>query len=537
MTFALTPAQLGLPEKFREFRPQQVTALEKIARSDKKVILCQAPTGAGKTLLMGALGRYLKKSLVYTCHTKQLQQQVVDDFPYAVELKGRSNYFCVKGQGLTCNECTMKRGNRKPSVCKVCEYQSCPIRPIEGKKRNKSETEATCPCKLDCPYEIQKGEALAAEIAVLNTPFFLNEANFAGGFSEWPLVVLDEGDLMKNALMSFIEVSLSKSMIQRLRLEPPRKTAESTWPGWIQNLAIPAIKQHIKELEDGLSPFEIREKQDLERLLYRLSFFINQNLNNWVFIPSETSWTWKPVFVGRYAQHNLWRHGEKFLVMSATIISPRQFARDLGLDPEEVEFIDLPSTFPPERRPIHVFYVADVSHKNKEAAWPQVVRAIDKIIADHPNDKGLIHTHSYELARYVYDNSEHKARLMQHDTLSRVTELERFKAESQPKVLISPSMERGTDLPGDMCRFIVVAKVPYPYLGDPQIARRLYSASDGNLWYAVQTIRSIVQATGRGMRSADDYCESFILDEQFGRLFSEYSSLFPQWWKEALVRK
>lgn len=49
MTFALTPAELGLPEKFGEFRPQQLEAIERIANSDKKVILCQAPTGTGKT--------------------------------------------------------------------------------------------------------------------------------------------------------------------------------------------------------------------------------------------------------------------------------------------------------------------------------------------------------------------------------------------------------------------------------------------------------------------------------------------------------
>jgi Rad3-related DNA helicase len=78
--------------------------------------------------------------------------------------------------------------------------------------------------------------------------------------------------------------------------------------------------------------------------------------------------------------------------------------------------------------------------------------------------------------------------------------------------------------------------VPYPNLGDVQVSRRLYSASDGPLWYSVQAIRSIVQATGRGMRSSTDHCECYILDANFGRLFTEYNDLFPSWWREAIVR-
>lgn len=48
----LSPEVLGLPEKFSDFRPAQIDALERISQSDKKVILLQAPTGSGKTLIM-----------------------------------------------------------------------------------------------------------------------------------------------------------------------------------------------------------------------------------------------------------------------------------------------------------------------------------------------------------------------------------------------------------------------------------------------------------------------------------------------------
>ena len=67
------------------------------------------------------------------------------------------------------------------------------------------------------------------------------------------------------------------------------------------------------------------------------------------------------------------------------------------------------------------------------------------------------------------------ARLVQHDAAHRVSELERFKATSFPLVMVSPSMDRGVDLPGDLCRFIVVMKMPYPTWEAPanQAAHRI----------------------------------------------------------------
>ena len=145
---ALSPEDLGLPEKFSDFRPAQVDALERISRSDKKVILLQAPTGSGKTLVMAAMGKHLDTQVLYTCHTKQLQGQVVGDFPYAVELKGRANYFCLKG-GYTCNECTSERGSSSRRLCGDCKYQFCDFK-LRGEKVDK------CPCASECPYGLQK---------------------------------------------------------------------------------------------------------------------------------------------------------------------------------------------------------------------------------------------------------------------------------------------------------------------------------------------------------------------------------------------
>ncbi len=142
-----TPQELGLPPKFREFRSHQADALERIAQAKEKVVLIQAPTGSGKTLIMAALQRHLKTSFLYTCHTKQLQAQVVEDYPYAVEVKGRGNYPCLKSPTLlTANECTREKDRAQGG---------------------------DCPHVGGCPYLVQKALARSAELAILNVPYFL----------------------------------------------------------------------------------------------------------------------------------------------------------------------------------------------------------------------------------------------------------------------------------------------------------------------------------------------------------------------------
>jgi Rad3-related DNA helicase len=70
-------------------------------------------------------------------------------------------------------------------------------------------------------------------------------------------------------------------------------------------------------------------------------------------------------------------------------------------------------------------------------------------------------------------------------------------------------MSEGVDLHGELSRFQVVCKVPYPYLGDPLIRKRMNKFSG---WYPMQVAKTIVQAVGRSVRSKDDKAVTYILD-------------------------
>ena len=53
--------------------------------------------------------------------------------------------------------------------------------------------------------------------------------------------------------------------------------------------------------------------------------------------------------------------------MSATILNDKAFCRSVGLNPDEVKFIQIPSDFPLEHRPIIPLNVAYLNYNNLQS--------------------------------------------------------------------------------------------------------------------------------------------------------------------------
>jgi len=515
----------GLPDWVKEFRPGQWNAIAEIENafnSGARVVFLDAPTGGGKTLIAEVVRRKLQARGLYLCTTLTLQDQFVRDFPYAKVLKGRRNYptfnyperFLLNSDyKLTAAECTAREG----VPCQWCDDMDC------------------------CPYRVAKRQALNADLAVLNTAYFLTEANTGGKFSGWPLVIIDEGDKLEEELMRYVEVGLSKRRMEKLDIgSPERKTKSETWKEWIEDTAIPAVKQSLikvrREVKRNPTPRQIREEKFLEQLKEKLSILAPGITDgNWVYTGYDRGEvSFKPVKVDNLAEDRLWRHGGKFLIMSATIISPEQLAEDLGLK-HKFATVSMENTFPKENRPLYVVPKANMSYKEKETAWPKAAEATGKILDLYPDNRVLVHTVSYPLTKYLTENCGHKSRILTYlNVADRKAALEKYK-EKQNSVLFAPSFDRGVDLPDDLCRVIILVKVPFPSLGDKQVSTRLHTKGGDN-WYRIQTIRSMVQMTGRGVRSVDDHCDVWIIDEQFVvNVWKKGKHFIPEWWKEAIV--
>jgi Rad3-related DNA helicase len=175
---------------------------------------------------------------------------------------------------------------------------------------------------------------------------------------------------------------------------------------------------------------------------------------------------------------------------------------------------------------------------------PLMARAVYGVIKRHPDERILIHCVSYSLASYLHktvlnlaanDSSRGHVRLLLTYTNSTEKEsvLTSYKV-NEGSVLFAPSMDRGIDLPDDLCRVQVIAKVPYPNTSDKRINVRLHSPGGQN-WYTMHTIRTIVQMAGRAVRHREDYAVTYILDSQFGEnIWRNNSRMFPKYFKDAL---
>jgi Rad3-related DNA helicase len=84
-------------------------------------------------------------------------------------------------------------------------------------------------------------------------------------------------------------------------------------------------------------------------------------------------------------------------------------------------------------------------------------------------------------------------------------------------------MNEGVDLPGDLCRFQIIYKLPYPDLSDKQIRLRANADED---WYNYKTSLALIQAYGRGMRHEDDYCTTYLIDSRI-RQFVKKDRFMP----------
>jgi Rad3-related DNA helicase len=265
-----------------------------------------------------------------------------------------------------------------------------------------------------------------------------------------------------------------------------------------------------------------------------------EDAGRWLRDYDTKTFAMKPVMVAPYGAKNLWRHARRWLLMSATIISTDEMVESLGI-PLDAYTVTVPMTFPVENRPVVIAPVANVTYKSMDEAVPRLAYAIGQICRDHPGERVLVHTVAYGLNDRLVDALRREPGFDRTVvTYRRAADREqalRDYSRAPGAVLLSPSMERGVDLPGDLCRVVVVAKVPFPALGDKRVSARVHLPG-GQQWYTVQAIRDVVQMTGRGVRSADDHATTYILDKQFvTNLYGRNEMLFPKWWRDAVDMK
>ena len=152
----------------------------------------------------------------------------------------------------------------------------------------------------------------------------------------------------------------------------------------------------------------------------------------------------------------------------------------------------------------------------------------------HSNDKGIIHTTSYEQLNFIKENLSkmNSRRLILTDPEIQRDEVIKEHIDSKkPTVLISPSLHTGLDLKDNLSRFQIITKVPYPNIADKWTSEKRKINEE---WYYWQTALRLVQAYGRSVRSKDDWAKTYVLDAAFNYFVRMNVNILPKWFVSAI---
>ena len=535
------------------YRPQQKEVIQSIIHcinSGKKYIIAELPTGTGKSPIAVTLAR-LVESAYYITTTKILQDQIENDFGDSIAtLKGRSNYPCTVYDNFK-NELRKQLGTnlveQDASLKPSCSEGHC------KKRLGSSKCRLCVPTKIEieenplpnglqhsyCPYYERYYRAANSKIASMNFDNFILHLNYGKTFGNRKLLIIDEAHNTEEKLLNFLETTISSKHISNRipKLETPLE-----YINWLKRIdATGTLKERYEEARGSLN---IKLMQHYENLLMKYVNFIIEVTNDptgWVVEYStendEDIVSAKPIFVKSAAKKLLFSHADIIIFLSATILNANTFANNLGINKDEYSAYRIGSNFPVENRPIILDYAGKFTGgKDKQQIWIKpLTRKVEEIARNFPNERGIIHTHSFGIQKGIVENAALDVRkrfLEQHNFINK-TEMLEHHAKTPGSIIIAPAMHEGIDLKDDLSRFQILCKVPYAnYYENIQLMARMELDPP---YYEYITIMKLVQSVGRSVRSETDWAYTYIIDESFERIYKTNNS-FPLWFKEAVTK-
>ena len=506
-----------------------------------KNIILEAGTGTGKSAIATTLANMYEDSYILTM-TKQLQEQYLDDFEeMLVEIKGRGNYKCnYKG---SCDFCIKAEYNLRR--CSDCEYQLAFKRAVEAKN-------------VITNYDYLYYAGVANPMLDPRELLILDEAHNL----ERKMLMLSSSELNREYISTKFGIDIFEPIMYGTKSLNDLKRNPEYWTRLCDDL-IKECKKRIKKIEGDAnksvqvtldefendpskySNFDYVEKQNLEqdiKTFAGIGLGLSQEeliidlpnketiLNNDMEISAE----FKPFSVADDTQ-SLLELGNIRIFLTGTLGSKDKFCEWNNINPEETYYIYEKSPFEVSKRPIYADFVGNMSgSRGKTPRWKKK-RALSKLRhlhEKHKDEKGVIHTSSNEQAFWIMSN-------LRDDRLTFVGGEDRnyilkdFTKSGKNTVLIGASIKDGVDFKGDLCRFQIVFKIPYPQLNEQVKYRKALDPK----WFYYQTVMALMQAYGRGIRDMDDWCVMYIIDSSFKQLVDYNRGFFNEYFLEAIQKK
>lgn len=530
----------------------QIEAIIEICESfifeNKKHVILDAPTGSGKSVIawtimntLHQLGIIRKGQVITT--TKALQTLYTTSFPEMNSLKAKTNYHCPHGQGCYLSpECKM---HTKINGCKSKE--ECPYVLARETWCDRSTFRLTnTSFMLEAGSSLVKDGGRFADFMVIDEAHRLEEMIIEHSKFIFSTHVINEVSMINsyipsNNLHSAIIRLLNYLGQKSYNSEGHMSIYDEETKNLVKNLSEELVEfsQKILEYCNSLDPRDKEDEKAIEYLNQSLEV-INSMYENTILLLEHielgtrfniyinTGYLEIKIIDARVSSINsLFSKSDKFLHMSGTICGYEYHISKLGINKDEAKFIKIDNHIPENNRTIRAlgnFRIRGNDYNSNQKA----IVYVDRILDHYYNQHGFIFCPSYEMCETYYKYSSHQKRLRLPSNTEEAFEI---LSKDDDSVVISPALIEGIDLKGDMCRFQIIPRIPYLYLGDDIVKIKLQTEPE---FYYRTTIMKLVQICGRGIRGVDDYCDTYIFDQTFKSLITRNNEYVPDWFEKAI---
>lgn len=552
---------LGEDFKWRKSQKEAIIEIINAYQNNFKTVILDCPTGGGKSIIGMAVAWILnkenKKGYILASDLS-LQEQYENDFNrFNINwgsIKGINNYLCID--------------NDEKNSLGTCR--------IRNKKAR------SMPCYNECPYYLARDKASISPTSLLNYSYWLIMMNYVhpsmldeSPFQPRDFTIADEAHKIVDIIQNHYSPRFDSKTIEKLEK-------------LTRFFALYKLHDHIKDFHDIKIDIDNLYKTENLDKLHEILIKIKNNLQDnyrrtWEkfkdkvqedYPHNDPPKEWKEALrlcdwikdlhckvddyndiinktstknivknptgdneltfnclEESYMMHKYFHASTGFTVlMSATFADPSKYLKSIALN--NAKYIKTESNFNFEKSPIYFYSKRRMTYNKMEENLPWLYKKIDEILEKHKNENGLIHTASYHLSMKIYENisKTNRKRILIYNGSEEKKEVLQILKINKNKILCGPSLTEGLNMKDDWCRFAIFSKVPYLSLGDKFVSTKLKINPE---WYREKAILSLLQGTGRSVRSETDWAITYILDGALSDLIHNSRKSFP---KEFLQR-
>lgn len=572
--------------KFRDHQFECIVdIIQTVLDKDESNQIIEAPTGSGKSIIImisaGVLSDYYDRKSYILCSDLSLWDQY-----YRFIIENRLNFGYLKGQ--TGNyQCSLNKNTVRCGECRIAgQYWSY----LMSKNNN------TFPCAKDCVYVKDRKRACLKKVTLMTYQCYLytlmhqeytDSDNFELSPSPREIIFCDECHHMPDVVMLQFSPQINHSDIElaykvydeleHLGTVKFNKTATEFNNKLLDiynkltnlelsnednlnlvkdyyaeyNILWDAVKYQQEEYKRLYKKLKVKQKKSISKTYrdFEAVIIYGDQFRDLIEYLPDSNYLVKELVDNTLNFYNL---KQDFLVYkcllskskhrimtSATVGDAKVFANNIGVDYLEnktCNFTRIPSTFDFSKSPITVYGSYKMNWQNKKEVFPLIQDLTYNICNNHVNDRGLIQTSSYADAISIYNNAPRgiKRRLLIYKNSKEKDVILRLHKQNQDSIVIGPTLNEGLDLPEELCRFIIITKIPYPQLNSEFVKRKMELFKD---WYQSATSVKLIQSIGRGVRNNKDWCKTYILDGCFFDLLRKTKSQYPQELLDRIVVK